>query len=206
MILWRTFLIRRYKINLNPYRDIVSKISPTDFEEYCIKILTAYAECENLKDFSITHNEKIKTADGEYQIDIYAEFVAISVKFKVLVECKRYSRPVEREKVVLLSDKVRSVGANKGVLISTSGFQSGTVEYAKIHGISLIQIFDKHIMHIQASASSTIDTKRLEFINQSPPYYAYQWGVMMSDFPDKKIYPTTRMDMELKERINEHYE
>jgi len=191
---------------LNPYRDIVSEISPTEFEEYCLKILTAYAESEKLKDFSITQNEKIKAADGEYQIDIYAEFVAISAKFKVIVECKRYSRPIEREKVALLADKVRSIGANKGVLISTSGFQSGAVEYAKVHGISLIQIFDKHIMHIQASASSKIDSRRLEFIKYSSPYYAYQWGVTISDFPDKKIYPTARMDMELNERISGYYE
>lgn len=185
---------------MNPYRDVVSKISPTEFEKYCLEILKAYAESEALTDFNIAHDEKIKTTDGEYQIDIYAEFTALSVKFKVLVECKRYSRPIEREKIIILADKIQSLGANKGVLISTSGFQSGAVEYAKTHGIALIQIFDKHIMHIQASASPR-NNYQLEFIKQSPLYYAYQWGVSTSDFPDKKLYPTAIMDKELKKRI-----
>jgi restriction endonuclease Mrr len=124
---------------MNPYREFVSKISSAEFELFCLDVLKEYANKECLTDFSITHNKKIKTNDGEYQIDIYTEFVALSVRFKVVVECKRTIRPIEREKVVALSDKVRSIGAHKGILISTSGFQSGAIEYSKIHGIALIQ-------------------------------------------------------------------
>ena len=172
-----------------------------EFEIFCFDILKAYAESECLTDFKITHNKKIKSNDGDYQIDIYAEFIAMSVKFKVIVECKRYTRSIEREKIVLLADKVRSLGANKGVLISTSGFQTGAVEYAKTHGIALIQILDKHIMHIQASIPQKYPSQHLEFIIQSPPYYALQWSGTIPDFPDKKIYPTSSMDQELKEKI-----
>lgn len=35
---------------------------------------------------------------------------------------------------------VQSLGAQKGILISTSNFQSGAIEYAKTHGIALIQM------------------------------------------------------------------
>ncbi|WP_217595561.1 restriction endonuclease [Cohnella sp. GbtcB17] len=186
---------------INPYREFVASISALEFEKYCVEILEAYAEAEALKDFKILHNQKVRTHDGEYQIDIVAEFVALSVDFKVIIECKRYKRPVEREKIVVLADKVRSLGAHKGILISTSGFQSGATEYAKQHGIALLQIFDKYMMHIQNSINPTIDHLLIEFIKRSPKFYAYQWGTSLSDFPDKQIYPSETMKLEIKEKI-----
>lgn len=148
---------------INPYCKFVSSIFTLEFEKYCLEILKAYAESESLSDFSIIHNNKIESNDGNYQIDIYDEFIALSVKFKVIVECKRYTKPVEREKVVILSDKVRSLDGHKRILISTSGFQKGEVEYSKKHGIILLQIFDKHVMHIQNSIYS-INLTNTEFI------------------------------------------
>ncbi|MEK4039423.1 restriction endonuclease [Paenibacillus sp. FSL F4-0122] len=189
---------------MNPYREFVASISATEFEVFCLEVLNAYAESEALKEFSILHNQKIQTNDGEYQIDIIAEFMALSVKFKVIVECKRYTRPVEREKIVVLADKVRSLGAHKGILISTSGFQSGATEYARKHGVALLQIFNKEVMHIQAFIGPTvdyIDHMLTEIIKQSPKFYAYQWSTRLDDFPDKEIYPTKNMMQEIKNKI-----
>ena len=124
-------------------QDYVCSITPTEFEQYCLEILEGYAETENLKDFKIDHNVKIITDDGEYQIDVYASFVAMDVEIKVICECKQYKNRVKRDKVILLADKIRSIGAHKGILLSTSGFQSGAIEYAKKHGIALIQVYDR---------------------------------------------------------------
>ena len=123
-------------------QDYVCSITPTEFEKYCIEILLSYAEEEKLPNFTITHDAKIAAYDGTYQIDIYAEFTAMSVTFKVLCECKQYSKPVGRDKVAELHGKLESIGANKGSLLATSGFQSGAIEYAKTHGIALIQVYD----------------------------------------------------------------
>ncbi|MBT2289163.1 restriction endonuclease [Paenibacillus albidus] len=191
--------------SFNPYREFVSSISATEFEKYCLEILNAYAEAEALKDFSILHNQKIKSDDGDYQIDILAEFIALSVSFKVIVECKRYTRPVEREKFVVLADKIRSLGAHKGILIFTSGFQSGAAKYAKKHGIALLQIFDKYVMHIQNSINPLNEMIK-EFIRQSPKYYAYQWNTELNDFPDRKIYPSESMITAIKEKMLKQYE
>ena len=114
---------------LNPYREFVAGISPTEFEVLCLEILKNYAEAEHLSDFSIQHNVFIPADDGTYQIDVYARFIAMGVEFKVITECKRYSSPVSREKVAVLADKVKSLGAHKGIMISTCGFQIGA--YAK---------------------------------------------------------------------------
>ena len=68
---------------------------------------------------------------------------------------------------------MRSLGAHKGIFISTSGFQSGAEEYANAHGIALIQIFDKQVMQIKASISPEYDPMYIEFIKQLS---SYMWG------------------------------
>ena len=178
---------------INPFRDLVSSISPTEFEQYCTEILKEYAIAEDLKDFSIQHNVVIPADDGTYQLDIFATFTALGVQFKVIAECKRYKNPVNREKVVILADKVKSLGAHKGILISTSGFQSGAHEYAKKHGIALIQVLDKHVVHIQNACNpqteeqKTVRFMKMEEIRRMPNYYAFEYHSM--DFPDRQIYP-----------------
>ena len=173
-------------------------LSPTEFEEYCFEILKAFAEEENISNFRITHNEKIKAQDGKYQIDIYAEFTAMGAQFKVLCECKRYTNRVNREKVEVLYSKLQSIGAQKGILISTSDFQSGAIEYAKTHGIALIKVTDYHFEYLSHSSGPSFvddDDPFLYAEKKMPPYEAF---VCTSDTEEpRKVYPTKKMILEL---------
>lgn len=187
---------------LNPYKNLVADLSPIEFEKYCMNILKSYADKEDLKEFSIVHDKKISTSDGDYQIDIYCEFVAIGVKFKVLAECKKYKYPIEREKVAVLADKLHSIGAQKGILISTSGFQSGAAKYAKVHGIALIQIMDKYVRHVQNSARprrEMLDKLLIKWHNYLPNYVAMEYDEY--GFPMEDIYPSRDEVQKIKERF-----
>ena len=148
---------------INPFKELVKELTPTEFEKYCLEIIQEYAEEEKLKNFHIEHNKKIQTHDGIYQIDIYAEFVVLNVQMRMLVECKKYDKPVGRDKVEILANRLQSIGAQKGILISTAGFQSGAARYAKEHGIALWQIMDSGVKYIQNSLYSHIDE---EFLRQ----------------------------------------
>ena len=86
-------------MSINPYREFVARISPTEFEVLCLEILNSYAEVEHLSNFFIQHNAHIPTDDGTYQIDVYASFTAMGVEFKVITECKRYSNPFPAKKL-----------------------------------------------------------------------------------------------------------
>lgn len=190
---------------LNPYRKLVAEISPTEFEKLCLEILKGYAEAENLSDFSIQHNVSIPADDGTYQIDVYAKFVAMGVEFTVITECKRYSYPVSREKVAVLADKVKSLGAHKGIMISTCGFQSGAYEYAKKHGIALLQVIDGNVRHILNAANPETEEQKHkiqlmeDWNNRLPQYYAQEYATM--DFPDRTIYPTPQMIEAIKQEF-----
>ncbi|MGH6870034.1 MAG: restriction endonuclease [Rhizomicrobium sp.] len=116
------------------------RLTPEEFELEVKKNLDSAAV--GLSDYKSRHREIVAGADGEYEIDITARFTALGANYLTLVECKHYRRPVGREKVQALWTKMQSVGAQKGILFSVSGFQSGAVEFAEAHGIGLVEFVD----------------------------------------------------------------
>ena len=122
----------------------VCSMTPTEFELHCMEILRGYAEEEKLPAFNIEHDVKLTASDGTYQIDVYATYTALGAEMKILAECKQYKKRVGRDKVEVLESRLRSLGAQKGILLSTAGFQSGAIDFAKAHGIALVQVFDTH--------------------------------------------------------------
>jgi restriction system protein len=89
-----------------------------------------------------SHRQKVAGPDGVYEIDVLARFSALGVDFTVLVECKHQRYTVKREVVQILNDRLRSLGAQKGVFVSTAQYQRGAIEYAQQHGIALIQLVE----------------------------------------------------------------
>ena len=185
-------------------------LSPTDFEKHCYDILKGYAEEEGLKEFTITHNVRIETYDGTYQIDVYAGFTALNSKFKVLCECKQYTSSVSREKVAVLHDKIESIGAHKGILLATSDFQSGAIQYAKAHGIALITVEDHTLKNHSFSNESGILDENDPYaycVLHMPPVVASVYSEDTNE--PQRIYPTRAMIgqlmLEQAKRINDAY-
>lgn len=183
------------------FTELTCDISPTDFEKFCMEFLRAYAEKEKLSEFNIKHNVKIEAPDGIYQIDIYAEFVAMKCKFKVLAECKKYNKAVSRDKVEILYSRLQSLGMNKGILISTSGFQSGAIQFAKSHGIALIQVSDKSIDFYSASANNSdlVEIIEKRRFMEYPKYVAKE--IVDENYVTKRLYPTDKMITDIHNKI-----
>jgi restriction system protein len=125
---------------MNPFTGENIDISPRDFEVQVKKHLESLGK--EIKDFKVTHNVVSNSHDGEYQIDVEVIFFAFEVEFKVLVECKKYNSPIKRDMIQILKDKIERLGAHKGIIYTTSGFQSGAIRYAKEHGIALVKIVE----------------------------------------------------------------
>lgn len=198
---------------LNPYRELVANISPSEFEVFCMNTLKAIAEKEQLRNYSIQHNQKIKVADGNYQIDVLIQYEMLHTQNTIICECKMYTHPVEREKVAVLYAKLQSIGAQKAILISTSGFQSGAVDYAKNHGICLIQVMDSQLKYITNCAEPTEGVRRIHEMQYQiqlaeykmlPKFDAYEWNTDY-DFPVDIIYPTDQMRYEVRSTIMTQY-
>jgi hypothetical protein len=95
-----------------------NKITPEDFEKL---VKQWFEECSGgLELFNVSHRKKLNGKDGEYEIDIAIQFqIFDGAKIDVIVECKKYSYPIERSLVQILKDKKESIGAHKAILIST---------------------------------------------------------------------------------------
>jgi restriction system protein len=110
-------------------------------EEFALEVIRLVAEASGrVQDFRIDHRQKLTGPDGTYELDAAVRFSSLGVDFLVLLECKHVKNPVKRDVVVLLHDKVRSLGAHKGIHFSTAGFQKGAIEYAWSHGVALFQV------------------------------------------------------------------
>ena len=76
-----------------------------------------------------------------------------------LVECKRWRRRVTKLHVLALREIVADVGADRGILLSEVGFQSGAVEAAKLTNV-----------HVTSLASPSSSRARRFLIYFGPPW------------------------------------
>ena len=114
------------------------QITPEEFEEQVLSWLKLIAKINSL---SFELHKKLTGMSGDYEFDGMVKLeIFRGAEIIVLVECKRYSRPVEREKILSLYSKLQEVGAHKAMIFSTSGFQSGALKYAKDKGIACISL------------------------------------------------------------------
>ena len=155
-----------------PTRDCVIDMSATEFEKYSLYILNQ--QIRGLENVRFEHDALIERNDGTYQIDGVIRFTVMGLEYTTLVECKHYRSPISREKIQVLYDKIRAIGAHKGIFVSTSNFQSGAIKYATEHGIALIQITEADTQ-FQARGRFHVIQAHPNLYNRGLPYI----GVML---------------------------
>ena len=79
----------------------------------------------------------VRGARGEHKVDIWVRFSRFGLQIKWVVECKFWKTAVTKEKVLALRSIVEDVGADRGVLMSETGFQSGAIRVAEFTNITL---------------------------------------------------------------------
>jgi restriction system protein len=115
-------------------------ITPQAYEEAVATI--AKSMNLDLVGWQVKHLDPVEGLDGTYIIDVTARFHLAGMDFLILFECKRHKNPVKRSDVQVLLAKLQSAGAQKGVLVAATGFQSGALEFAKAHGIACVRLVD----------------------------------------------------------------
>lgn len=76
------------------------------------------------------------------QIDVYLTHSKGPYKYSTLIECKHWKNKVKRQQVENLYASMEDLGASKGVIFTTSGYQSGAEIYAKAKNIDIYVIRD----------------------------------------------------------------
>ena len=131
-----------------------AELTPEKFEKQVVDWLhdTGYM----LDNFKVTHRKNLSGPGGNYEFDAVVECTVLcGAQLTILVECKRHSRPIEREKIISIYGKLRDVEANKAMVFSTSGFQSGAIRYATSKKIALVTVVDGTFLYQTRSADSS---------------------------------------------------
>jgi len=116
------------------------KIYHVKFETYekGLELEKLVAELFRRKGYDVIHNIKLKGRSGvEHQIDVYAEYKCPLHLSRIIIECKAYDKPINKEIVMKLIQIVNDLGVDKGILITTSYFTPDAVSTAEGYNIEL---------------------------------------------------------------------
>ena len=126
------------------------EVAPEEYERQVVEWLRSTKR--SITDFRVSHQMQLAGAAGEYEFDAVAEFEILEgARLVVLIECKRHSNPIKRDYIIALEGKIRDVGAHKGMVFSTAGFQRGAINYATERGIATVTFVDGSLTYVTRS-------------------------------------------------------
>lgn len=105
--------------------------------------------------------KRVSGARGKHQIDVFVTLRSFGIDVIWIVECKNWKSAVPKEKVLAFSQVAQDLGADRGFLLSESGFQSGAIRMSEKSNITLCNIED-----LRASAKPDIVTRELTLLAQ----------------------------------------
>lgn len=109
------------------------------WQQYQIDVGTLLAELG----FETEIENKITSARGvTHEVDVSARRVIAGIETLWIVECKLWRNKIGKEKVAALNDICQDLGADRGLLLSEAGFQSGALKHASGRSITLTSIED----------------------------------------------------------------
>jgi copper chaperone CopZ len=88
--------------------------------------------------------KKVQGVRGVHEIDVWVSRSIYGLEHHWAVECKYWKSSVTKQHVLTLKGIVDDVGADRGILLSRSGFQSGTISMAERSNITLASLEEMH--------------------------------------------------------------
>lgn len=99
------------------------------------------------------------TVDGvrtKHDVDVLVTSHYVGFDITWVIECKHWKNPVNKLHVLGLREIVSDVGADRGILLSESGFQSGAIEAANLTNVQVTSL-----ANLRDSASKSIYAMRV---------------------------------------------
>ena len=106
--------------------------APTDWKD----LQNLVAEYLNIAGYKAITPYEIETVRGSIEIDVYIQSPYDLVK-RIVCECKYWNTRVTKEKEHAFRTVVADCGAELGIIISKSGYQSGAIQAAQFSNVRL---------------------------------------------------------------------
>jgi hypothetical protein len=101
------------------------------------------------------------------QFDVTIRFKFGLHGYLTVIECKDYTGKVPVEKIDAFVTKSRDVRANKAIMVSANGFQSGCIEVAYRHGVKLLvlnEATDASVAHLVNAVTPGLNVYGVRFV------------------------------------------
>jgi restriction system protein len=98
----------------------------------------------------------VKGVRTTHDVDVLVKSHHVGFEITWLVECKHWKTRVSKLHVLALREIVADVGADRGILLSEAGFQSGAIEAANLTNVQVTSLAE-----VSASARNDIYAMRL---------------------------------------------
>jgi Restriction endonuclease len=115
--------------------------------------------------FAAAVNDPLAAPNGViHKVDVSARIVLAGVDVLWIVECKLWKRRVPKEKVSALKDIVNDLAADRGLLMSEKGFQSGAVHLAAAKNITLSSLDEVRVNASEQLIASRVMAAKLRLL------------------------------------------
>jgi hypothetical protein len=101
-------------------------------------------------------NVTVRGVRTTHEVDVLVKSHHVGFDITWIVECKHWQRSVSKLHVLALREIVADVGADRGILLSEAGFQSGAIEAATLTNVRVTSLSD-----LRGTASFEIVSMRL---------------------------------------------
>lgn len=113
--------------------------------------------------------KQVQGVRAKHDIDVYVTFFRSGIKCTWVVECKLWKTRVPKEKVMALRTIVEDLGADRGIIVSESGFQSGALDAVRDSNITLVTSLEE----FERTTSSGSSEQHLVYIESEVPLYKF---------------------------------
>src|ERR1700740_996995 len=116
------------------------ELKPREYEELVCRLLAEAIGEEFMRQGRAQvygSRQFVGKSGHSHQIDASAELSFAGCTIRIVVECKRYRRNVEIADLLEFAARVEDIGAHKGIVVTTVGFQDGARAIAEQKGIAL---------------------------------------------------------------------
>jgi hypothetical protein len=117
----------------------------TQGNQYERMVAELMEQITGLRGLELRRQKTYSGKEATHEVDISFVYTVGELQLLFLVECKDWSRPVEKRDVQAFLHTLRDLGAHKGIIVSRTGFQDGAVSIAKANGIALLSVARRRI-------------------------------------------------------------
>jgi restriction system protein len=125
---------------------------PTAWKDYQEKVASFFRSLGLDTSTDVT----VRGVRTTHDIDVLVKSHHVGFEITWLVECKYWNSRVSKLHVLALREIVADIGADRGILLSESGFQSGAIEAANLTNVQVTSL-----AAVSATARDAISSMRL---------------------------------------------